>query len=127
MKEFLHHLFLPRESNNHRAKILHHKSILFIIAILVIGHFSFLSISKNFSDILGVATNISSRDLFLLTNQKRQEKKLPLLVLNDTLSQAAGLKAKDMFEKNYWAHNSPGGTTPWVFIQKSGYEYIYAG
>ena len=32
-----------------------------------------------------------------------------------------------MFAKNYWAHVSPDGTTPWVFIKSAGYSYVYAG
>ena len=32
-----------------------------------------------------------------------------------------------MLSENYWAHNSPEGTTPWVFIKNAGYTYIYAG
>jgi hypothetical protein len=32
-----------------------------------------------------------------------------------------------MFAKNYWAHNSPTGTTPWDFITASGYKYVVAG
>jgi len=32
-----------------------------------------------------------------------------------------------MLAKNYWAHSSPDGTTPWVFIKNAGYEYLYAG
>jgi hypothetical protein len=32
-----------------------------------------------------------------------------------------------MFAKNYWAHNSPTGATPWDFIIGSGYHYTVAG
>lgn len=127
MKNFLHHLFLPRESNNHRAKILHHKSLFLIITALFIGQFLISSIKINFPSVLGTTTDISTQELLLLTNQKRQSKGLPLLVLNEKLSLAAINKAKDMLEKNYWAHNSPNGVTPWFFIQKNGYEYTYAG
>src|SRR5204863_2082531 len=49
------------------------------------------------------------------------------LTISNELSRAASDKASDMFAKNYWAHNAPDGTTPWVFIKSSGYEYIYAG
>jgi hypothetical protein len=37
------------------------------------------------------------------------------------------MKATDMFAKDYWAHVSPDGTTPWVWIRKAGYNYLYAG
>ena len=49
------------------------------------------------------------------------------MVINDELSQAASAKADDMFQYNYWAHNSPSGKTPWAFITAAGYKYIYAG
>ena len=32
-----------------------------------------------------------------------------------------------MLLKNYWAHNSPDGKTPWEFIKEAGYSYVYAG
>jgi hypothetical protein len=37
------------------------------------------------------------------------------------------MKADYMFAKDFWAHNGPDGTTPWYFIKKSGYTYVYAG
>src|SRR3990172_3890597 len=36
-------------------------------------------------------------------------------------------KAQDMLDYGYWAHNSPTGKSPWVFIRSSGYNYVYAG
>lgn len=127
MREFLHHLFLPRESNNHRAKILHHKSLLVVIGLLLCGQL-FLSYSeKEYSGVLGITANISTGELLSLTNQKRQEAGLAPLVLNDSLSQAAYKKAQDMLFKNYWSHNAPDGTTPWIFIKSSGYDYLFAG
>ncbi len=127
MKDFLHHLFLPHISNNYRAKLLHHKSILLTIAILFFAGFSLSAIRTTFPSVLGTFSDISSEQLLLLTNQKRQENALPPLSLNQQLSNAAAGKANDMFTQNYWAHNSPDGKTPWVFIKAAGYNYIYAG
>jgi len=127
MRDFLHHLFLPRESNNHRAKLLHHKSLIIVIILLVAGQFFLSSIKTNFSDVLGTSTNISIERLVELTNQKRSENGLGPLTISDQLSQTASFKARDVFAKNYWAHNAPDGTTPWVFFKQAGYDYIYAG
>lgn len=127
MKDFLHHLFLPCESNNHRAKVLHHQSIFFVIIFLLIGQFFLSTIKTNYPYVLGNSTDISSQELLLLINQKRQEEGLPSLILSDQLSQVAYLKTKDMFAKNYWAHNAPDGVTPWFFFKRVGYDYIYAG
>lgn len=81
----------------------------------------------NFPKVLGVSYDITSPQLLYLTNIKRQENGSPPLSLNDKLSLAATNKAKDMFAHDYWAHNSPIGLTPWVFIKDSGYTYVYAG
>lgn len=123
----MRHLFIPGESNNHRAKLLHNKSLVFAIIILLVGQVFLSAIKTNFSGVLGTSTNISLERLLLLTNQKRNEQGLPSLAINPQLSQAALFKAKDMYAKNYWAHNSPEGTTPWFFFKESGYEYTYAG
>ena len=127
MINFLCHLFLPRASNNYRSYLLHFK----VIASLVFVFFSlglltpFLTTS--FPSVLGVSSDITSQQLVVLTNEKRQENGDLPLVLNDGLSQAAANKATDMFNKNYWSHNAPDGTTPWVFIKAAGYNYTYAG
>jgi len=127
MKEFLHHLFLPHISNNYRAKLLHRKSILVVIVVLFFAGFSFSAVRTSLPSVLGTFSDISSEQLLLFTNQKRQENALPPLSLNQQLSNAASGKANDMFAQNYWAHNSPDGKTPWVFIKGAGYNYIYAG
>jgi hypothetical protein len=49
------------------------------------------------------------------------------LTLNDQLSQAAFMKAKDMIANDYWAHESPGGVTPWKWFADVGYNYNVAG
>lgn len=120
--------FLPHEDNNYRAKLLHHKSLLFILIIIFCASFLIPVLRFNFPSVLGISADISSQKLLLLVNQKRAVNGLPPLVLNEKLSSAAVNKAKDMFAKNYWAHNSPDGKTSWwVFIKSSGYNYAYAG
>lgn len=127
MKEFFHHFFVPRESNNHRAKLLHNQTIFFFVVLVVVSQFV-LSVTKtHYSQVLGTTTDITTEELLLLTNEKRQAIGLSALILNDDLSEAARLKADYMFNKNYWAHNAPDGTTPWVFIKKVDYDYMYAG
>lgn len=127
MKDILSHVFLPHESNNHRAKFLHHSSLLIIAGIVLLASV-FVSLASQYSPgVLGISSNISIEDLLSKTNEKREAEGLPPLELNDDLSVAAGEKARDMFFKDYWAHNSPDGTTPWVFIKSSGYDYLYAG
>lgn len=127
MRKFLHHFFAPIESNNYRPKLLHHKILLFLTLFFVVSGVLVSQVKTNFPSVLGVSSDISSQELLLITNAKRQESGLPSLTLDNELSAAATNKAMDMFSKDYWAHVAPDGTTPWVFIKQSGYNYIYAG
>lgn len=127
MFAFLRHLFLPHESNNHRSFLLHHKSLFVLILLVVISTSLLFSIRNVAPNVLGIATDISVDGLLSFTNQKRQEQGTSALLLNAELSQAAAAKASDMFSKDYWAHNAPDGTTPWVYFQNVGYRYVYAG
>src|SRR3990167_5113991 len=127
MRSFFHHLFFPHENNNFRAKLLHHKIIVFIIFVFVFSGFFLSTIRTNYPTILGVYADISIEKLLLLTNIEREKNGLSSLEINEKLSEAASHKANDMFEKDYWAHNSPDGKTPWFFIRGTGYNYVYAG
>lgn len=127
MKEFFHHLFYPLESNNHRSKILHADSLLLAIILLFVGQFFIVFGKEHFPSILGARIDISSQELLNFTNQKRQQQSALPLTLSAELSKVAELKAKDMFEKGYWAHTSPDGVTPWHYFQVVGYDYTFAG
>lgn len=127
VKRKIHHYLIPHESNNFRAKALHHTSIIFYIFLLIVFQASINFIKHTHPGILGYATDITVEKLLNLVNQKRIEANLPPLTLSSQLSTAATQKAADMFTKNYWAHVSPTGVSPWAFITSSGYDYLYAG
>jgi uncharacterized protein YkwD len=122
----IHHFFIPHEENNYHAHSLHTSMLsayLFVAVVLVF-------VSKNvpaFSNVLGVATDISISKLYSLTNEERTKLGLPALKENSQLAEAAQKKATDMFAKNYWAHFSPTGGSPWDFIKQAGYQYEFAG
>lgn len=124
---FLVHLFLPHHSNNHRPKILHHQPLLFLLLVLCVAQLLMFIIKTTNPYILGIATDITVERLLEETNNKRQENGVASLALDKELSLAAFQKAQDMFARDYWAHNGPDGTTPWVFIKEAGYEYAFAG
>ncbi|MBM3282933.1 hypothetical protein FJY90_01640 [Candidatus Gottesmanbacteria bacterium] len=126
-KKKIHHYFVPHESNNYRARTLHHSSIIFYIFTLIIFQAGVNFIKHSHPRILGYATDIAVERIYSLVNQKRAEANLPPLELSSELSIAATQKAADMLTKNYWAHVSPTGVTPWAFITSSGYNYSYAG
>jgi uncharacterized protein YkwD len=122
----IHHFFIPHEDNNFHAQSLHTNmlSAYLVVAVLLVF------ISKNvssFSNVLGVATDITIQKLFVLTNEERAKLGLQPLQENTQLTEAAQKKASHMFQKDYWSHFAPDGTSPWDFIKQSGYQYEYAG
>lgn len=127
MKELLSHFFLPRESNNHRSKLLHHQTIFLTILLFFVTALGLAYVRNTFPSVLGTAINISEQELLSLTNEERIADGREPLVMNEQLKKAALEKAKDMLTKNYWAHYAPDGTTPWSFIKGQGYAYVYAG
>jgi len=67
------------------------------------------------------------QEIFTLVNAERTKKGLAPLRENPLLDKSAELKAEDLIQKDYWAHNSPEGLEPWNFFQRVGYGYSYAG
>lgn len=77
--------------------------------------------------VLSYATNMSISGLLQETNEERLDGSLKSLTLNSKLNSAAQAKANDMADRDYWSHNTPEGSPPWVFIASAGYEYQTAG
>lgn len=123
--DFVHHLFIPKEDNNYRAKALHADFLTYYLLIALFLTFVFKQ--TNLQNVLGFATDISVNKLYQLTNQQRESNGLSDLSYNEKLANAAAQKAQDMFNQNYWAHYGPNGTTPWDLILKSDYQYEFAG
>ena len=62
-----------------------------------------------------------------LTNVERIKSGELALKENPLLDVAAKAKAEDMVARNYFAHISPDGKTPWYWFNQVGYPYLYAG
>jgi uncharacterized protein YkwD len=131
--ETLAHLFHPRTSNNHRARILHPEGFFFLFLIVSIAAVGIEQLIPRTSQmihtgaVLGYSSTIDQQKVVAGTNKEREKLGLPGLVLNEQLSKAAQEKAKDMFARQYWAHYSPEGTSPWEFIKATDYRYYVAG
>ncbi len=61
------------------------------------------------------------------TNQDRVLNGLTLLAENPLLNQAAELKARDMLDRQYYAHVGPDGATALDWLDKVGYKYLNVG
>ena len=127
MLKTLTHLFTPQASNNYKAKTLHISSLSIFMIIIMLSQIILTFFSNAIPGVLGISSSITSQEIVNLTNQVRQQNGLSDLTLNQSLIEAASLKAGDMVAKNYWAHTSPNGITPWSFFQNVGYKYLYAG
>ncbi|MFZ5366001.1 MAG: CAP domain-containing protein [Patescibacteria group bacterium] len=123
----LKHFFLPQESNNFRAKILHHQSLSYFSVLFLAFQLVLSTILLVKPVVLGYASQISPEKVIELTNQERAKVDAPALKLNSLLNEAAQRKAGDMFAFDYWAHSSPSGRDPWTFFKEVGYRYLYAG
>lgn len=77
--------------------------------------------------VLGAESPITTSELLTDTNKERAARGVAPLTVNPQLSQAAYMKAKDMFRQQYWAHVAPDGTTPWQWLTKNDYDYAAAG
>lgn len=127
LHEVFLHLFTPRHTNNHRAKILHSSGLTFCIVLLLFFQLSLSFVHSVSPSVLGYASNINVSDLLNETNARRSAAGVGPLSINGELTNAAAGKASDMFANQYWAHTSPQGKEPWAFITGAGYNYVFAG
>jgi hypothetical protein len=130
MANLLHsirHWFTPGSTNNYRAHLLKNTSLVLAIGFLIglNGLIRIVEISP--LNILGFSSSITIDEVVAATNRQRITEGLSPLQYSEVLSDAARRKAANMFEENYWAHNSPSGKSPWVWFNQAGYKYIHAG
>lgn len=126
MQKFAH-LFFPKASNNHKAKILHPSGLTVLILIYLLYQLVLTVLPRFSQSVLGYASNIPPSEVIKLTNEKRVKNGLSPLTESTVLDQAAQAKGADMLNKGYWAHVAPDGTQPWKFFSDFGYNYRYAG
>jgi uncharacterized protein YkwD len=117
--------FIPHAANQYRPHLIRRYGLMTLL-VLIIGIQTVYNLSSAGS-VLGAKAPVSSQKLLTDTNVERTKNGLQLLQLNDQLSQAAFLKANDMFRQQYWAHTAPDGTSPWHWFSVSGYNYAAAG
>lgn len=119
--------FIPCSSNNYEPHVMRAWPIALVL-LVSLGFFlgaqmAQYSLTKSGSYLAAVVSSV----LVDLTNFDRASEGLHGLSVNDTLVQAAQLKANDMAQKEYFAHNSPDGQTPWYWFKEAGYQFSYAG
>lgn len=127
VKRHIKNHIIPSEENNHHPHVLAHR--------VLVGYSILLIAVKVFAIIASVAlpaaslysSSITPTNIVDLTNITRKNLGLDPLKINEKLSEAAQAKAQDMIAKQYFAHTSPEGVTPWFWFKQAGYKYTYAG
>lgn len=74
-----------------------------------------------------LASDITRASVVAEMNVRRAAFGLPSLHEDARLDDAADDRVNDMEEQGYWAHISPDGKEPFVWMRPHGYEYRYAG
>lgn len=117
---------IHQDGSHHRAHAIGMGALVGYLQVLILVTLGLVFLRAGGAQILGVA-KFTTSEIIEMTNVKRVENGLPPLAVNERLSEAARAKASDVYANNYWAHNSPGGKTPWDFITAAGFEYVFAG
>ena len=108
-------------------KLLARNTVWWNVAALVVLKLALSFSGIQLAAILEQAELFDSRDIIAGTNTARLEYGLAPLKSNTKLDLAAYEKMHNMIADGYFAHINPDGTTPWFWIKKAGYDYIYAG
>lgn len=116
---------VPHKGNQYRPHIIRRHGLVAVLLLVIALQVGYNTVTQG--SVLGRVNEITPSDLLTDTNNERTSKGLPVLSANPELTQAATLKAKDMFARQYWAHDAPDGTLPWKWIADTGYNYDYAG
>lgn len=127
VRKHLKHALIPHKGNHYRPHLvrLHGITAVLVLALFIQLGYGFFTSGR--LEVLGRVSNISVSELLTNTNEERAKDGLPALNVSEELTEAAFLKARDMFANNYWAHTSPTGVTPWKWLGDAGYNYDVAG
>ncbi len=86
---------------------------------------SFFASTFQLSDVF--TSVMTDEKIVELTNQARKSDKVPPLKTSAKLANAAQEKADDIIRRQYFSHTTPDGKTPWNFMNKQKYYFLYAG
>lgn len=120
-------MLVPHKGNEFRPHLIRAQGLIAVLIIALLAQAAYGFFTTGRVDVLSRVSSIQTTDLLTYTNNEREAKGMADLQLNDKLSQAAYLKAQDMFEAQYWAHVSPSGVQPWKWFGDVGYSYSTAG
>ena len=118
---------VPHKANGYRPHLIRAHGLIAVLVVAILAQAVYSIASTGSFQVLGRTSNIQTAELLTDTNKQRESEGLGDLTVNDKLSQAAYLKAQDMFTHDYWAHTSPQGVEPWKWFNDTNYNYSVAG
>ena len=116
---------VPHKANQFRPHAVRRYGIAIIVAFVLLAQGLYNGVTSG--NILGTEAQVTTAGLLAATNNARVEQGEKPLANNAQLAEAAKLKVRNMFDKQYWAHTAPDGTAPWHWFGKVGYAYADAG
>ncbi len=123
------HYLVQTEENKHNPHLLR-SEILAVFLVLIVGlQVVFFSgiLTRTIASFANMMASVLPGVLSLETNEYRHGRSISELRMSPILAEAAKLKAEDMARRGYFSHTGPDGEKPWVWLQKVGYVYTYAG
>lgn len=119
--------FIPHAGNDHRPRALRPKSLITYatVALLIKAAatgFLFLTYPTPAS-----LSAIVTERMIELINEARADADVAPLAPNQLLTEAALAKGTDMIDRDYFAHDTPEGKRPWQWLNRTQYDYVYAG
>lgn len=120
-------LLIPGTANEYQPTILRSKSALLLGGVVFGIELFFFASSSLILPSAGFLASVFPDAVIELTNQNRTNLGESALTTSSLLEYAAHLKAQDMVQKGYFAHQSPDGKSPWYWLSQAGYKYEYAG
>lgn len=119
--------FIPHAGNGYLPHVLHHRALRLYSALLLLMKLVALGSPLLLPYSITQALALTPDNVIELTNQSRRDYHLAELLPSAKLAVAAANKARDIMDKSYFAHFSPGGVSPWYWITQAGYTYTHAG
>jgi len=86
-----------------------------------------LLLVTGFSSLLREADEITTASVLREMNRFRKARGLNPFIPDSRLERAASDRMEDMEELGYWAHRSPDGRSPFVWLPVRGYQFRAAG
>ncbi|HMQ02012.1 MAG TPA: CAP domain-containing protein [Candidatus Doudnabacteria bacterium] len=123
----VHDHVVPHERNNYHPHALSHRVLALLSILVVTVKIVGVSMVAIGPAATSLAAPITTENIVNLTNIARAEHGMAELKTSSLLAKAAQNKADDMLARQYFAHNTPDGQTPWSFIKAVGYSYTTAG